>query len=70
MANFHVPGLVIGGSSLTLLFGIWSLRSSYKSKLNHLSNMNRVLFYKNIASNKQLLAMIIDRAEDELSKEV
>ncbi len=70
MANFHIPGLVIGGSSLTLILGLWSMRSSYRSKMNHLSNMNRILFYKNIASNKQLLAMIIDRAEDELSKEV
>lgn len=70
MANFQIPGLVIGGSSLTLLLAIWSLRSFYKSKINYLSNMNRSLFYKNIASNKQLLAMIIDRAEDELSKEM
>ncbi|CAF5139246.1 unnamed protein product, partial [Rotaria sp. Silwood1] len=66
MAEFHIPGLVIGGSSLTLLFIYWLIRSSYKSKINYLSNMNRLLFYKNIASNKQLLAMIIDRAEDEL----
>ncbi|CAF3912731.1 unnamed protein product, partial [Rotaria sordida] len=70
MANFQIPGLIIGGSSLTLFLILWSLRSSYKSKINSLSNMNRLLFYKNIASNKQLLAMIIDRAEDELSKEV
>ena len=27
-------------------------------------------YHKNVASNKQLLAMITDRAEDELSKEV
>jgi hypothetical protein len=70
MANYHIPGLVIGGSSLTLLLGLWSLRSFHKSKINYLSSMNRLLFYKNVASNKQLLAMIIDRAEDELSKEV
>ncbi len=70
MAEFQIPGLVVGGSSLTLLLGLWSIRSSYQSKINHLSNMNRILFYKNIASNKQLLAMIIDRAEDELSKEM
>ena len=70
MANFHIPGLLVGGSSLTLLLALWSIRSSYRSKINYLSNMNRVLFYKNIASNKQLLAMIIDRAEDELSKEM
>ncbi|UJR09826.1 hypothetical protein I4U23_014052 [Adineta vaga] len=70
MANFHLPGLVIGGSSLTLLLTLWSIRSAYRSKINYLADMNRILFYKNIASNKQLLAMIIDRAEDELSKEV
>jgi len=70
MANYQIPGLVVGGSSLTLLLGLWSLRSFYKSKINYLSSMSRLLFYKNIASNKQLFAMIIDRAEDELSKEV
>ena len=70
MANFHIPGLVEGGSGLTLLLTLWSIRSAYRSKINYLANMNRVLFYKNIASNKQLLAMIIDRAEDELSKEM
>ncbi|CAF3477706.1 unnamed protein product [Rotaria socialis] len=70
MADFHVPGLVVGGSSLTLLLALWSLRSSHRSKINYLSSMNRLLFYKNIASNKQLLAMIIDRAEDELSKDI
>ena len=70
MADFQLPGLLIGGGSLTLLMALWSVRSSYRSKINYLSTMNRLLFYKNIASNKQLLAMIIDRAEDELSKEV
>ncbi|CAF3396400.1 unnamed protein product [Rotaria sp. Silwood1] len=70
MANYPLPGLVIGGSSLTLLFGLWSLRNFHRSKINYLSHMSQLLFYKNIASNKQLLAMIIDRAEDELSKEV
>ncbi|CAF1311894.1 unnamed protein product [Adineta steineri] len=70
MANYHIPGLVIGGSSLTLLLSLWSMRSYYNSKINYLSSTNRSLFYKNIASSKQLLAMIVDRAEDELSKEV
>ena len=70
MANYQVPGLVIGGSSLTLLFGLWSLRNFYQSKINYLSHMSQLLFHKNVASNKQLLAMITDRAQDELSKEV
>jgi hypothetical protein len=70
MANYEISGLLIGGNSLTLLLVLWSLRSFYQSKISYLSSMNRLLFYKNIASNKQLFAMIIDRAEDELSKEV
>ena len=70
MANFQLPGVVVGGSTLTLILAFWSLRSAYRSKINYLSNINRILFYKNIASNKQLLAMIVDRAEDELSKEM
>jgi hypothetical protein len=70
MANYPIPGLVVGGSSLTLLLGLWSLRNFYRSKINYLSSMSRILFYKNVASNKQLLAMITDRAQDELSKEV
>ncbi|CAF5111555.1 unnamed protein product, partial [Rotaria magnacalcarata] len=70
MANYPMPGLVVGGSSLTVLLGTWSLRNMHTSKINYLSQMSRLLFYKNVASNKQLLAMIIDRAEDELSKEV
>jgi hypothetical protein len=70
MANYQITGLLVGGSSLTLLLGLWSIRNFHKSKINYLSSMSRLLFYKNIASNKQLFAMIIDRAEDELSKEV
>ncbi|CAF0771047.1 unnamed protein product [Adineta ricciae] len=70
MADYHVPGLILSGSSLTLLLGLWSVSSFYRSKINYLATMNRMLFYKNIASNKQLLAMIVDRAEDELSKEI
>ena len=45
-------------------------RNSFQAKIDYLAQMNRVLFYKNIASNKQLLGMIVDRAEDELSKEM
>ena len=70
MADYHIPGLLLGGSSVSLLLGLWSVRSYYTSKINYLSSMNRTLFYKNVASNKQLLAMVVDRAQDELSKEV
>jgi hypothetical protein len=70
MASYPIPELIFSGGTLTLLLGVWSARSYYQSKINYLSNISRLLFYKNIASNKQLFAMIIDRAEDELSKEV
>ena len=36
MANYPMPGLVVGGSSLTVLLGIWSLRNMHKSKINYL----------------------------------
>ena len=70
MADYQLPGLLLGGSSASILLGLWAVRSFYTSKINYLSGMNRTLFYKNVASNKQLLAMIVDRAQDELSKEV
>ena len=31
--------------------------------------MNRTLYYNNIANNRGLLALLVDRAEDELFKE-
>lgn len=70
MADYHVPGLFVGGTSLSLAMILGSLRSYHRSKTNYLSSMNQMTFYKNIASNKQLLSMIVDRAQDELSKEV
>lgn len=70
MANFQLQGLVVGGTSLSIILGLLSFKNAFQTKINYLSNMNRILFYKNLASNKQLLGMIIDRAEDELSKEV
>ena len=70
MADFNLPGLVVAGSSFTLFLCFLAYRGSYRSKIDYLANINRFLFYKNIASNKQLLAMIVDRAEDELSKEM
>lgn len=70
MANVHISGLLAGGSGLSLALVLWSISRYYRSKSNYLASMNRTLFFKNVASSKQLLAMIVDRAMDELSKEV
>ena len=70
MADHPIPGLFIGGTGLSLAMALWSFTNVYRSKIGFLSSANRILFYKNIASNKQLLAMMVDRAQDELAKEV
>ena len=70
MAELNLPSLWIGGTALTALMALRTYRNSFQAKIDYLAQMNRVLFYKNIASNKQLLGMIVDRAEDELSKEM
>ena len=36
---------------------------------NYLTDVNRTLYYNNIANNRGLLALLVDRAEDELFKE-
>ncbi|CAF0738976.1 unnamed protein product [Didymodactylos carnosus] len=70
IADIHVPGIMLAGGSLTLFIGSYAYKNYTSSKFNYFTNMNRLLFYKNIANNKSLLAMIVDRAEDELSKEI
>jgi hypothetical protein len=70
MANHPLTAVLIGGTSLSVAGILLSMHRFHQSKSTFLANINRTLFYKNVASNKQLLAMIVDRAEDELSKEV
>lgn len=70
MAEMNLSLFVGFGSTLSALLAFWAYRTSYKSKIDYLIDMNQSLFYKSVASDKQLLAMIVDRAEDELSKEM
>lgn len=70
MADYHISGLLAGGSGFSFGLALWAITRYYRSKIQYLSSMNRTLFYKNVASSKQLLAMVVDRAVDELSKEV
>lgn len=42
----------------------------YKNKRNHyLVDLSRLLYFKNVANNRGLLALLVDRAEDESFKE-
>lgn len=45
--------------------------SAYKSNQNnYLSRLNKTLYYKNIANNRGLITLAVDRAQDESFKEV
>ena len=39
MADYHIPGLLFGGTSLTLLLSLWSIINSY-TLLRHTSILN------------------------------
>ncbi|CAF0773177.1 unnamed protein product [Didymodactylos carnosus] len=70
MADIYTPSIMLVGGSLTLFIGGYGYKNYMLSKFDYFSSMNHLLFYKNIANNKSLLTMIVDRAEDELSKEI
>ena len=67
----HVPmdwTLVV--TTVTGLFGFrwWTV---YKNRRNaYLLQLSRMLYFKNIANNRGLLTLLVDRAEDELYKEL
>lgn len=57
---------------VTLLTGLISVRvwTVYKNKRNkYLVKLSRILYYKNLANNRSLLTLLVDRAEDESYKE-
>ncbi|XP_052232684.1 transmembrane protein 143-like isoform X1 [Dreissena polymorpha] len=44
--------------------------TSYKNKRNqYLADLSRLLYFKNVANNRGLLALLVDRAEDETFKQ-
>ena len=54
------------------IFGLTAVRTwtVYKNRRNsYMVELNRMLYYKNIANNRGLLTLLVDRAEDELFKE-
>ena len=68
MAHVPVPQLVY----VTALFTVLGVRTlfAYSGRRNkYLAELNRMLYFKNIANNRSLLASLVDRAEDESFKE-
>ncbi|XP_070574302.1 transmembrane protein 143-like [Ptychodera flava] len=56
--------------SVTAVIGIQAW-TSYKNRHNrYLAQLSRMLYFKNVANNRGLLTLLVDRAEDELFKEV
>lgn len=54
---------------LTGVIGVNAL-TRYKNKRNaYLADLNRMLYFKNIANNRGLITLLVDRAEDESFKE-
>ena len=68
LAHVHVDWTLIITSVTGLVgFRAWTV---YKNRRNsYLLDLNRMLYFKNIANNRGLLALLVDRAEDELFKE-
>lgn len=62
--DFTLIGTAVGG--LIAIRG-WNM---YKNKRNlYLIDLSRLLYYKNVANNRGLIALLVDRAEDESFKE-
>ena len=59
----------IGLAAFTGVVGL-NVWTTYKNRRNaYFLEMSRMLYFKNIANNRGLLALLVDRAEDELFKE-
>ncbi|XP_077982743.1 transmembrane protein 143-like isoform X2 [Glandiceps talaboti] len=55
--------------SVTAIIGLQAW-TSYKNRHNrYLAQLSRMLYFKNVANNRGLLTLLVDRAEDELFKE-
>ena len=68
LAGIHVDWTLLA-TATTGLIGIQSW-THYKNKhLAYLNEHSRMMFFKNIANNRELLTLLVDRAEDEVFKE-
>ncbi|XP_067936843.1 transmembrane protein 143-like [Watersipora subatra] len=60
------PLVMAGFTSLLGVKGYWAYRSRCN---NYMAALNKTLYYKNIANNRSLLTLVIDRAQDKTFKE-
>lgn len=68
LAGVHVDWTLLA-TAATGLIGIQAW-THYKNKhLAYLNEHSRMMFFKNIANNRGLLTLLVDRAEDEVFKE-
>lgn len=68
LASVHVDWTLL----FTVVTGLIGVRwwTVYKNRrTQYLLELSRMLYFKNIANNRGLLALLVDRAEDELFKE-
>ncbi len=68
LAGIHVDWTLLA-TAATGLIGIQAW-TQYKNKhMAYLNEHSRMMFFKNIANNRGLLTLLVDRAEDEIFKE-
>ena len=66
----HVSQDITPAVSLIMVLIAVRAWTMYKNKRNkYLADLSRTLYFKNIANNRGLLALLVDRAEDESFKE-
>lgn len=64
--NVHWPLGLAGAFGLLSVTGYWKHRSRVN---DYLSALNNTLYYNNIANNRGLITLVVDRAQDESFKE-
>eukprot|EP00112_Aurelia_sp_Birch-Aquarium-sp1_P013494 Seg2867.1 transcript_id=Seg2867.1/GoldUCD/mRNA.D3Y31 product="Transmembrane protein 143" protein_id=Seg2867.1/GoldUCD/D3Y31 len=67
LSDYHVRYAYIAGlATFVVALRAWN---AYKNKRNsYLMSLSRLLYFKTVANNRALLALIVDRAEDETFK--
>ena len=68
LAHMHVEWTLIL-TGVTGLVGIQAWTTYKNRHLSYVNDHSRMLYFKNIANNRGLLTLLVDRAEDEIFKE-
>ena len=68
LAHLHIDWMLIF-TGVTGAAGVASWTSYKNRHLQYVNDLSRTLYFKNIANNRGLLTLLVDRAEDELFKE-